>query len=200
MIAAGVGLLATWRAGAALADVAALADPAEAIDPAQRIEIPEYQPPPSTTVPFEPPGPGELLFPLALGTEWTCDVLDNFGDTRVRCCGYCHKAVDIMADLGTPQVAVVDGVSSYRHEANTYGWTLEGDDGSRYRYFHNTDDPSGWTLGDRVQQGDVIGFTGDSGTSAGNYHQHFEYFPAGSDDPVDPFDILQRIPGATFQS
>ena len=201
----GIGVLGTWRAGVALADVSALADPANAIDPAERLEIPEYQPPPSTTtttttVPIEPPGPGEILFPLVLGNDWTCYVLDNFGDTRGRCCGYYHKAVDIMADLGTPQVAVVDGVLSYRHEANTFGWTLEGDDGSRYRYFHNTEDPVGWSLGDRVQQGDVIGYTGDSGTSAGNYHLHFEYYPAGSPEtPVDPFDILQRVPGATFQ-
>ena len=203
--AVGAGLLATWRAGAALAEVSTLADPARAIDPAKRIEIPEYQPPPSTTtttttVPIEPPGPGEILFPLALGTEWTCYVLDNFGDTRGRCCGYYHKAVDIMADLDTPQVAVVDGILSYRHEQSTFGWTLEGDDGSRYRYFHNTEDPNGWSLGDRVKQGDVIGFTGDSGTGPGNYHLHFEYYPPGADDPVDPFDRLQRVPGATFQA
>ncbi len=198
---AGAGLLATWRVGAAVADMAELGDAANANDPATRIEIPPYVPAPATTVPFEPPEPGEILFPLALGTEWTCYVLDNFGDTRGRSGGYYHKAVDIMADLGTPQIAVVDGVLSYRHDQNTFGWTLDGDDGSRFRYFHNTSDPAGWSEGDRVEQGDVIGFVGDSGTSAGNYHLHFEYYPAGQPDtPADPFDVLQRIAGATFQS
>ncbi len=108
----GAGLLATWRTATAAAEVAQLGDAADANDPARRIEIPPYVPAPSTTVPFEPPAAGEILFPLALGAERTCYVLDNFGDTRGRCCGYYHKAVDIMADLDTPQVAVVDGVLS----------------------------------------------------------------------------------------
>jgi len=199
--AVGVGLFAAWRATTAVAEVAELGDAANAIDPAKRIEVPPFVPAPSTTVPFEPPAAGEIMFPLALGAEWTCYVLDNFGDTRGRCCDYYHKAVDIMADLGTPQVAVVDGVLSRRHEQDMYGWTLEGDDGSRYRYFHNTSDPAGWSEGDRVQQGDVIGFVGDSGTSVGNYHLHFEYYPASQPDtPADPFAKLQRVSGATFQS
>jgi murein DD-endopeptidase MepM/ murein hydrolase activator NlpD len=199
--AASVGVFATWRAGVALADVSRLGNAASAVQPAERLDVPPFVPAPSTTVPFEPPAPGEILFPLALGTEWTCYVIDNFGDTRGRCCGYYHRAVDIMADLGTPQMAVVDGVLSRRHEQNTFGWTLDGDDGSRYRYFHNTADPAGWTEGDRVRQGDVIGFVGDSGTSAGNYHLHFEYYPVGQPDtPADPFHLLQRVPGATFAS
>lgn len=199
--AAGAGLFATWRAGAALAEFDTLGDAASAVQPAERLDVPPFVPAPSTTVPFEPPAPGEILFPLGLGAELTCYVIDNFGDTRGRCCGYYHKAVDIMADLGTPQLAVVDGVLVYRHDQNTFGWTLEGDDGSRYRYFHNTAEPVGWMEGDRVSQGDVIGFVGDSGTSTGNYHLHFEYYPPGQPDtPADPFDLLQRIPGATFAS
>jgi murein DD-endopeptidase MepM/ murein hydrolase activator NlpD len=199
--AVGVGLLATWRTSTALAEVGRLGDAANAIVPAERIEVPPFVPAPSTTLPFEPPAAGEILFPLTLTAESTCYVLDNFGDTRGRCCGYYHKAVDIMVDLDTPQLAVVSGVLSRRHEQSTYGWTLDGDDGSRYRYFHNTSDPAGWVEGDRVEQGDVIGFVGDSGTSAGNYHLHFEYYPPGqTDTPVDPFDLLQRVPGAVFAS
>ena len=199
--AIGAGLVATWRATDALADVAELGDAANANDPAQRIGVPPFVPAPSTTLPFEPPEAGEILFPLLLGADSTCYVLDNFGDTRGRCCGYYHKAVDIMAELDTPQLAVVDGVLSRRHDQSMYGWTLDGDDGSRYRYFHNTSDPAGWSEGDRVQQGDVIGFVGDSGTSAENYHLHFEYYQPGQPDtPVDPFAKLQRISGATFPS
>ena len=52
-----------------------------------------------------------------------------------------------------------------------------------------------------MQQGDVIGFVGDSGTSAGNYHLHLEYYPPGQlETPADPFHLLQRVSGATFQS
>jgi murein DD-endopeptidase MepM/ murein hydrolase activator NlpD len=125
-------------------------------------------------------------------------VLDNFGDTRGRCCGYYHQGVDIMADVNTPQLAAADGVLTKRYSGSFFGWTLTGDDGVAYKYFHNTPDDAGWSEGDRVEQGDVIGFVGDSGTSAGNYHLHFEYRP--DDVPADPFHKLQQVPGATFQS
>lgn len=197
-VAVTAGLLATWRVTSAQAEVAQLGDAANANDPARRLEVPPFVPAPSTTLPFDPPAEGEILFPLVVGEESTCYVIDNYGDTRGRCCGYYHQGVDIMADLDTPQVAVVDGVLINRYENAFYGWTLLGDDGVTYKYFHNTPDDAGWSEGDRVQQGDVIGFVGDSGTSAGNYHLHFEYRP--NNVPADPFVILQRIPGATFQS
>ncbi len=204
--AVGAGLLATWRVASAQAEVAQLGDAASANDPARRLEVPPFVPAPSTTLPFEPPAEGEILFPLLLGDEWTCQVADNFGDTRGRCCGYFHEGVDIGAAENTPQVAVVDGVLIKRYTAdnttkNFYGWTLLGDDGVTYKYFHNTPDDAGWSLGDRVQQGDVIGFVGDTG-SPGAYHLHFEYRPFDEDRdrdwPQDPFPLLQRIPGATF--
>lgn len=195
---AGAGLLVAWRAGVGLAETSELGSAANANDPAHRLEIPPFVPAPSTTIPIEPPGPGEILFPLLLGSERTCYVLDNWGDTRGRCCGYYHQGVDIMADENTPQLAVADGVLTKRYADSFFGWTLTGDDGVTYKYFHNTPDDAGWSEGDRVEQGDVIGFVGDSGTSAGNYHLHFEYRP--NDESADPFDKLQSVPGATFQT
>ncbi|MEP4649097.1 MAG: M23 family metallopeptidase, partial [Ilumatobacter sp.] len=155
-------------------------------------EIPSLSP----TVPFRPPEVGEILFPLGVGDEWSAYVLDNYGDTRGRCCGYFHEGVDIMADEGTPQLAVVDGELTKRYEGNFWGWTLLGDDGVTYKYFHSAEDANGWELGDRVQQGDVIGFVSDSGTSVGNFHLHFEYRPGNQ--PADSYDKLQRVPGAIF--
>jgi len=137
------------------------------------------------------------VFPLALGTDWTAYVLENYGDTRGRCCGYYHQGVDIMADEGTPQLAVVDGELTKRYQNSFWGWTLTGDDGVVYKYFHSAEDANGWEEGDRVQQGDVIGFVSDSGTSSGNFHLHFEYRP--SNVPADPYFKLQRISGASFQ-
>lgn len=196
--AVGAGLFAAWRASDAFATVAELGDAANAHDPAKRIQVPPFVPAPSTTVPLEPLAAGEIMFPLLLGADLTCYVIDNFGDTRGRCCGYYHQGVDVMADLDTPQVAVVDGVLITRYDTNFFGWTLLGDDGVTYKYFHNTPDDAGWSEGDRVQQGDIIGFVGDSGTSAGNYHLHFEYRP--NNEPMDPFTDLQRVSGATFQN
>ena len=224
--AAGAGLLATWGVGRTMAAGSALEAPAGAAEPADRLEIPAFVPAPPTTVtsttvtpatttpttpttvseipdapvpayPFDPPADGEILFPLALGTEWMAYVLENYGDTRGRGNGYYHQGVDIMAEQGTPQVAVVDGELTRRHDDNTFGWSLTGDDGTVYRYFHSASYGNGWQVGDRVRQGDVIGFVSDSGTSAGNFHLHFEYRP--DNVPADPYGKLQRVDGATFQ-
>lgn len=187
-----------------MASVADVDTAASAGLPASRVGNAEPAATTTTTVPdqvpaplFTPPLAGEIMFPLALGDTWNCYVLENFGDTRGRCCGYYHQGVDIMAPQHTPQVAVVDGLLTRWSTETLYGWALAGDDGVVYRYFHNTPDQNGWSEGDRVNQGDVIGFVGDSGTSAGNYHLHFEYRP--NNVPADSYFKLQRIPGATFQ-
>jgi murein DD-endopeptidase MepM/ murein hydrolase activator NlpD len=212
--AAGAGLLATWGVGRAVAATSTPIDrSAGAQIPASRLEVPPFVPAPSTTIttsstttttsttlprpPVEPPADGEILFPLALGSEWSAYVLENYGDTRGRCCGYYHQGVDIMADEGTPQLATVDGELTKRYENGFWGWTLTGDDGVVYKYFHSAEDANGWEVGDRVSQGDIIGYVSDSGTSAGNFHLHFEYRP--NNVPADPYFKLQQVPGATFQ-
>lgn len=198
--AVGAGLLATWRLGAASADTAEIGRSASAADPARRLENSTFVVPSTTTIPapeIVPPADGEILFPLLLdGDEFTAYVIDNFGDTRGRCCGYFHEAVDIMAPENTPQLAAADGTLTKWYEGAFHGWTLTGDDGVTYKYFHNTPDQNGWSVGDQVKQGDVIGFVGDTGTSPGNFHLHFEYRP--NNVPADPFQMLQRVPGATF--
>ena len=196
--AAGTGLLTTWRTGLARADAPAIGSVASATQPAHRIGVPPVVPTSPTTVAFDPPAVGEILFPLFLGAAGNCLVLDNFGDTRGRGNGYFHEGVDIMADENTPQLAVVDGELTKRYENTFWGWTLTGDDGVVYKYFHSTPDAAGWSVGDRVAQGDVIGFVGDSGTSPGNFHLHFEYRP--NDVPADAFAKLQHVDGARFQT
>ncbi len=199
--AAGAGLMTAVGIGRAAAVGSTVDRSASANDPARRLEIPEFTPAPPTTVPavpFRPPEVGEILFPLGVGDDWNAYVLDNYGDTRGRCCGYFHQGVDIMADEGTPQLAVVDGELTKRHQDGFWGWTLLGDDDITYRYFHSAEDANGWVEGDRVQQGDVIGFVSDSGTSAGNFHLHFEYRPGN--EPADSYGMLQRMPGAIFQN
>lgn len=198
--AATAGLIATWGIGRAAATASTVDRSAGAELPAHRLENQTMVTTTTTTLPpppVEPPGEGEILFPLALGSEWTAYVLENYGDTRGRCCGYYHQGVDIMADEGTPQLAVVGGELTKRYENTFWGWTLTGDDGVVYKYFHSAQDANGWEVGDRVEQGDVIGFVSDSGTSAGNFHLHFEYRP--SNVPADPYFKLQRVDGATFQ-
>lgn len=198
--AVGAGMFATWGIGRAAAVAgASIEQSSSARLPASRIGNQTITTTTTTlpSTPVEPPTDGEILFPLALGTDWTAYVLENYGDTRGRCCGYYHQGVDIMADEGTPQLAAVDGELTKRYENSFWGWTLTGDDGVVYKYFHSAEDANGWEEGDRVQQGDVIGFVSDSGTSSGNFHLHFEYRP--NNVPADPYFMLQRVDGATFQ-
>jgi murein DD-endopeptidase MepM/ murein hydrolase activator NlpD len=198
--AVGAGLFATWRLGAVSANAPNIGKSASAVDSAHRLGNPTFVDQTTSTIPLpeiDPPAEGEILFPLQLdGDEFVAYVIDNFGDTRGRCCGYYHQAVDIMAPENTPQLAAADGELTNWYEGGFHGWTLTGDDGVTYKYFHNTPDQNGWSVGDRVTRGDVIGFVGDTGTSPGNFHLHFEYRP--NNVPADPFQILQRVPGATF--
>ena len=196
-LAAGLGLAAPPRLAGAQAGSAERLDVAgRALLPARRVT----PPPPEGIVPpapFVPPAPGEILFPIVVGPGDRCGVLDNFGDTRGRPAPYYHQACDIMADEGLPLRAVVDGVLVRRYEGRFFGWSLydEADD-VVYKYFHNTPDPNGFSVGDRVRQGDVIGFVGDTGTSPGNFHLHFEYRPG--DVPADPYHLLQRQAHVSF--
>lgn len=155
--------------------------------------VPELDPNPDGTIgplPYVEPEEGELLFPIVVNEGDHCGVLDNFGECRDGC-SRLHQGVDIMADEGLPIRAVVDGVLTRRSQTNFYGWTLlDEQTDTVYRYFHNTADANGFEVGDRVKRGDIIGFVGDTGTSPGNFHLHFEYRP--NNIPADCFSMLQR--------
>jgi murein DD-endopeptidase MepM/ murein hydrolase activator NlpD len=108
-----------------------------------------------------------------------------WGDTwgAPRSGGRRHQGVDMLARTGTPLQAVVSGTLS--HGRNTLGgvtMSLLGDNGNRYYYAHLSahEGPPG-----RVEQGQVIGYMGDSGNATGIPHLHFEIRP-GAGVPVNP--------------
>ncbi len=124
------------------------------------------------------PAPARPVVPV----DWLCPITGgySFSDTwgAARSNGRSHKGTDMFANYGTPLVAVVSG------KAVDYGWEdaggngvfLLGDDGNRYFYAHLQDFGQ---LG-RVQQGDVVGYVGDTGNATGTPHLHFEIHPGGS--------------------
>ena len=100
---------------------------------------------------------------------------DSWGAPRSG--GRSHEGVDMLAPMGTPIYAVVSGVVNFRQ--NRLGGnavSLIGDNGNRYYYAHLS---SYEGASRRVNQGDVIGYNGDTGNATGTPHLHFEVHPGG---------------------
>jgi len=150
-----------------------------------------------------PPIDGEIPFPIVVGEDDSCFVLNNFGACRSNC-SRLHEGVDIMADQGLDVIAVANGTltNKYVNEEGSCsgagnGWTLtDEDDNVVYKYFHLDSHAEDLEVGDTVTVGQVIGYIGETGTSGvcseqyNNYHLHFEYRP--NDSPADAFDLLDR--------
>lgn len=117
--------------------------------------------------------------PRAFSNDW---MVARPGGTR-------HEGTDIFSPRGTPNVAVVSGTITQKYGSRQgNGVQLSGDDGTLYYYFH-LDSYAGGSR--RVSQGEVIGYTGDSG-SPGAVHTHFEIHP-GHGGAVNPYPTLQRV-------
>jgi murein DD-endopeptidase MepM/ murein hydrolase activator NlpD len=100
---------------------------------------------------------------------------DSWGAPRSG--GRSHEGVDMLAPMGTPIYAVVSGTVNFRQ--NRLGGnavSLIGDNGNRYYYAHLA---SYEGTSRRVNQGDVIGYNGDTGNATGTPHLHFEVHPGG---------------------
>jgi murein DD-endopeptidase MepM/ murein hydrolase activator NlpD len=132
-----------------------------------------------------PLAPGALLCPV----QGPLSFVDSWGDPRPG--GRAHQGVDLMTAQGTPNVAVVSGsvtMSSGGSAGN--GVTLQGDNGDEYRYYHLAAYEGGART---VAQGDVIGYTGNTGDASGGApHTHFEIHPGGG-GPVNPYPTARDI-------
>ena len=102
-----------------------------------------------------------------------------------------HQGVDLMNPRGTPNVAVVSGRAEMRTGGTSgLGVWLYGDDGTLYYYFHL----EAYEGAPRhVQQGEVVGYTGNTGdASGGATHTHFEIHPGGG-PAVNPYPTVVAI-------
>ena len=137
-------------------------------------------------------GGGAGTSPRAAGSGYVdsiiCPVLGGsaYGDTwgAPRSGGRRHQGTDMLAPTGTPLQAVVGG--EVVHRSNALGGvtiSLLGDNGNRYYYAHLAAYEG---VPGRVEQGQVIGFVGDTGNATGIPHLHFEIRPGGG-VPVNPY-------------
>lgn len=87
-----------------------------------------------------------------------------------------HKGVDYAAPRGTPVKATGNGKIALRGKKGGYGNTVVIQHGSAYStlYAHLSKFARGLRVGDRVQQGEIIGYVGSTGLATGP-HLHYEF-------------------------
>jgi murein DD-endopeptidase MepM/ murein hydrolase activator NlpD len=98
-----------------------------------------------------------------------------------------HKGIDIPGPVGTPIYATADAIVGRAQWVSGYGKYVELEHGNaiQTRYGHLS--AMNVTSGQRVKQGDIIGFMGSTGRSTGS-HLHYEVRIAG--EPVNPTSFL----------
>lgn len=114
----------------------------------------------------------------------------NFGMRNHPVLGYTrmHTGVDFGAPIGTPILAAGDGVVTRVGAMGGYGNTVDIDHDTTWstRYAHISRFAAGLQVGDRVRQGDVIAYVGNTGRSTGP-HLHYEIRRDGA--PVNPLGV-----------
>ncbi|MCD6252237.1 MAG: M23 family metallopeptidase [Psychrobacter sp.] len=118
------------------------------------------------------------------------DLIDTWGAARSQ--GRSHEGIDIFAPRHTPIQSTTQGIVSKVGENNLGGRVVVvvGPGGAGHYYAHLEDyadiSPNDW-----VNQGDVIGYVGDSGNAKGTPpHVHYGIYINGS--AVNPYPLLQK--------
>lgn len=155
----------------------------------------------------------EIIRPITFPARGIVHFSDDFGDSRSG--GRTHEGNDIIGPKMTPLVSAVNGrISSVVYPEASWGYAIivRDSEGWSYHYLHvNNDTPgtddgsggadhayaSGILPGVRVEQGDLLGWMGDSGNAEWvGSHLHFEIrMPDGT--AVNPYPSLVRatLPG-----
>ena len=117
--------------------------------------------------------------------------------TQARAAGAPHEALDIMAERGTPVLAVEDGEVVKLFSSKPGGITLyQFDPGRQYAYYyaHLDSYADGIREGTALRKGQVIGYVGSTGNALpGAPHLHFAIFVLGPErqwwrgTPLNPY-------------
>ena len=135
-------------------------------------------------------GPGARTFPVVGDVAWG----DTYGAQRSDVPGGWHHGDDLFAPLGTPVVAVTNGVVFSVGWNRVGGWRLwlVDAEGNQYYYAHLSGYSALARNNHRVRRGQVLGFVGNTGDAITTWpHVHFEVHPnatlyLGYDGAVDP--------------
>lgn len=101
-----------------------------------------------------------------------------------------HRGIDLVAPLGTPVAATCDGVVKEVGEDSIYGKYVLIEHGTDYTSFYGHLRRAIRNKGDKVKQGDFIGYLGRTGQVSAP-HLHFEITYKGK--KIDPSSILRLV-------
>jgi murein DD-endopeptidase MepM/ murein hydrolase activator NlpD len=147
--------------------------------------------PAPAVAPTPVPGVSKYLKVFPVQGEYT--YFDDYGAARGQ---GAHQGNDIMADRGTPLVAVDDGVISKMTRTESglggiYIW-LRRADGVQYYYAHMDSIAEGLEVGSRISVGQVVGGVGNTGDArSAPPHLHFEIRNEWT--PINPYTHLQAV-------
>ena len=142
----------------------------------------------STTTPTQPPAPpGTMMCPVDGATAFR----DSWGEARPG--GRGHTGVDMMSPLGTPLVAIENGVISNPnwHYAGGIGLYVDGDSGEQWYYAHMSAYAAGIQAGTRVAAGQLIGYVGDTGNAASPHLHLAHILPSGQ--YINPYPVVAAL-------
>ncbi len=134
-----------------------------------------------------------VLFPIDPSPK--CEVFNNYGGFSKTFGSGGHQGLDIGAEFRQAVYAVESGVlyRDFSGDGSGIGWGLLSDTDTKYRYYHLDAKADGLVVGDRVTEGQVIGYVGDTGNATpGGWHLHFEVRPGPEphSTTVDPVPLL----------
>jgi len=140
--------------------------------------------------------PHHLIIPVS-GVK-AKELSDTFTDSRGA--GRVHDAIDIMAERGTPVIAVDDGTIVKLFHSVPGGLTIyQFDPEEKYAYYYAHLDryAAGLMEGREVKRGDVIGYVGSTGNASPQApHLHFAIFVLGPEKrwwkgtAINPYPVL----------
>jgi murein DD-endopeptidase MepM/ murein hydrolase activator NlpD len=145
-------------------------------------------------------GADELSLPIAgLRPE---ELYDSFEEARSRG-ERTHEALDIMAQRGTPVLAMVNGPVKKLFNSKAGGLSVYqfGSDAAYcYYYAHLDRYAEGLLEGKMLKRGDVLGYVGSTGNASPDApHLHLAIYRLGPEKnwwegtPINPYPILKRM-------
>lgn len=199
-----LGLGAGWwlhrHAGEPISTPLPEAQPAVTAAPAKESVAPPATAPAATAAPSAAQAadaPSGLLLPVQ-GIQ-ASQLRDTFTDARSQ--GRVHDAIDIMADAGTPVLAVADGTVEKLFDSERGGLTIYQFEPSGrwcYYYAHLQRYADGLAEKQVIKRGEVIGYVGSTGNaSADAPHLHFEVHVLGPEkqwwkgESINPYPLLE---------